>query len=658
MGDVVERKQLIMIAALAVGVIAWRMGAMQSAQSAPQGAQEGNIVFVTSDGERFSVKKEVALRFGTIKNMLEDVTEANEIPVRLSAAIFKRLLIDMGQMQGTYQKSLIDSLAYLEAAIYLDLDDNQLMGRYAKEVVDYLTSDRELNLLHAKNAELLTLIGNLSIAAKSKIYDQVGYKDIWCDVLNIKHDSEIKSATFSPDSNAVLVVSDKAVSIATQYVNNRNKWQLLGERYNKSVTYGTFSVDGHYIMIAADRAEIFEWAGQAWHKVVLQENDLTFGIFSLDAQQAFVCKKDGLGIQLKKENGSWNGARYPAAIGDVNVATFSPDGKNLAIALRESAILDFEYNGQKRAVEAPGSFTSLQFSPNGIFCIMKNNSNNLATLAYTLTGGPGAGDLSTVAINNPLVSESFSPNSERLVVVPEGLRVVILFILSTLTQNIPTLRIELKEPATAAVWSPDSNNLAITWGEVVGLILNIANPNMNTAFNFRYGSKINWVAFSPDSKKIIAAAEKNFANIMDIDTRQRDIRINHNGPVRTSVFSPDGKRVVTASDDKTSKVVWKDDKDRWLANVIMHDAMVKSAAFSPDSKKVVTITADHKVKIATLVHADKFEQALLITYLEWAKAQAPRKQVALEGWVKDAFDSLRPEYQSSIEEHFKGVLIK
>lgn len=637
-----ERKRLVALAALVVGVITWRIGAMQSEQSAPQAAQEATIVFVTNDGERIPLAREVALRFGTIKNMLEDVAVVDAIPLRVSAAIFRRLLIDMGQMQGTYQKSAIDNLASLEAAIYLE--NNELMDRYAKEVVDDLTSDALLQLLHAKNPELLTLISNLSTPAKNKIYDQIGYKDFWLDVLNFRQTDEIKSATFSSDSAAALIVSDNRLCGAYQV---NNKWQAGTFVAGQPITFASFTAEGHDIMFAGDSIYIYRWNSNVkWAPEIISlsesdENDLKLGTLSSDARQVFIYNKHGKTRRLKNEGDRWQVTVYDDQP-TVKAAVFSPDGKKFAMALENNVLLDEEDNGGRQRYPIPGSFNSLSFSPDSRFLIMK--SNNAAVIIYKMQPQ----QLERSRLPHGVQMISFAPNVERLMFT----RGSSLWVGQCIARMREEFRMDTEEAVTAAAWSPDSKKLAAVSGRFVRMFLDIVNPNQR--FVFRHETRVNSVAFSPDSKKITVATEGNRANILDIDRHSTDYVIKHNGPVRASLFSPDGKRVVTASDDQTAKVAWKDEKNRWLENTIMHDAMVRSAVFSPDSKKIMTISRDNKVKIAALVQADTFEQAFLIMYLEWAKAQG--KQVMNEGWVRAALKTFSREMAASVKRHFKGVL--
>src|SRR5579872_2809406 len=71
-----ERKKIIIVAALAVGIVAWRMGAMQ-------GEQGQMIALVTNDGKKTSIAKDRAMLFGTVKDLMEDLPDETEIPVKI-----------------------------------------------------------------------------------------------------------------------------------------------------------------------------------------------------------------------------------------------------------------------------------------------------------------------------------------------------------------------------------------------------------------------------------------------------------------------------------------------------------------------------------------------------------------------------------------------
>lgn len=84
--------------------------------------------------------------------------------------------------------------------------------------------------------------------------------------------------------------------------------------------------------------------------------------------------------------------------------------------------------------------------------------------------------------------------------------------------------------------------------------------------------EVNWVAFSPDSKRLVSGAGKmeftgndvsfKFANSDDNSARLWDVASGrtlailrgHGTRVRYAEFSPDGQRIVTSSDDRTARV--------------------------------------------------------------------------------------------------------
>jgi len=59
-----ERNKIIAVAALAVGIVALRTGAMQ---------QEQLITLVTGDGKETLIEKKRALLFGTVRDFLADI---------------------------------------------------------------------------------------------------------------------------------------------------------------------------------------------------------------------------------------------------------------------------------------------------------------------------------------------------------------------------------------------------------------------------------------------------------------------------------------------------------------------------------------------------------------------------------------------------------
>jgi tetratricopeptide (TPR) repeat protein len=75
---------------------------------------------------------------------------------------------------------------------------------------------------------------------------------------------------------------------------------------------------------------------------------------------------------------------------------------------------------------------------------------------------------------------------------------------------------------------------------------------------------VNYVAFSPDGRRVVTASDDRTARVWDTATGQPlSTPLKHEGGVLHAAFSPDGRRIVTASRDRTARVwnISTDDRD-------------------------------------------------------------------------------------------------
>ena len=110
------------------------------------------------------------------------------------------------------------------------------------------------------------------------------------------------------------------------------------------------------------------------------------------------------------------------------------------------------------------------------------------------------------------------------------------------------------------------------------------------------------VAFSPDGKRLVTAAEDYTAKVWDVQTgRELKTLRGHTGFVYTVAFSPDaeGRWIASAGEDSTVKV-WDSRTGELLRSFRGHTALVSSVAFSPDGKRLYSGSRDHTVKVWNL----------------------------------------------------------
>jgi WD40 repeat protein/type II secretory pathway predicted ATPase ExeA len=138
------------------------------------------------------------------------------------------------------------------------------------------------------------------------------------------------------------------------------------------------------------------------------------------------------------------------------------------------------------------------------------------------------------------------------------------------------------------------------------LIVTSANPDHLTLWDATSGqlirefpsghnASIQSVAFSPDDKYILSAAEDHYLILWEVATGRFLRRFDgHTDAVSAIAYSPDGRQAISASEDKTL-ILWDVATGKRLRTFSGHTRPIVSAAFSPDGKTVVSGSGDKLV---------------------------------------------------------------
>src|SRR5882762_3882390 len=143
-------------------------------------------------------------------------------------------------------------------------------------------------------------------------------------------------------------------------------------------------------------------------------------------------------------------------------------------------------------------------------------------------------------------------------------------------------------------FSPDGTRMAIAQAQT------IRSRNIQTGEEVSllgHTREVNFVAFSPDGKRIVSASDDETIRIWNSETG--DLVLGplegHTSWVYSAVFSPEGRRIVSASFDKTIRIWNSDTGEMVLGPLRGHTDRVLSAVFSPDGRLIVSASRDKTI---------------------------------------------------------------
>ena len=248
--------------------------------------------------------------------------------------------------------------------------------------------------------------------------------------------------------------------------------------------------------------------------------------------------------------------------GNVNWATFSPDGEQIATANEDGSVRIFRVRDGKPVLKFqahPKDVGSLAFSPDGLTMLTAVRGHHQAWLWSTADG-----TLVRKLIQNAdcCVSQGvFSPDGHRIAIA---------------------------ESDAVSVWDARNGKKLLRLGGV----------------KLIRGS----VAFSPDGARLAAGGYKDkVVRVWDAQSGKEVLTLRgHEADMVGSVaFSPDGRHILTTGCCMFAEaLVWDARSGARVASLLGHEAApqgglrgVRSAAFSPDGRYIVTAGQDHTVRL-------------------------------------------------------------
>lgn len=94
------------------------------------------------------------------------------------------------------------------------------------------------------------------------------------------------------------------------------------------------------------------------------------------------------------------------------------------------------------------------------------------------------------------------------------------------------------------------------------------------------------LSYSPDGARIVVAYTNPLARVVDTETGETRLALEHARSVHSAVFSPDGKRILTVDPETDAPIMWDADTGKKLST-FEGDYPVSAVAFSPDGRLIV-----------------------------------------------------------------------
>ena len=327
------------------------------------------------------------------------------------------------------------------------------------------------------------------------------------------HTGGILAIAFSPDGEKIVTASNDKTARIWDAKSGKELHALKG--HTEEVNSASFSPDGKKIVTASWDKTARIWDAESGEELKqFSDYDKPASYFHMNP--------------LMMTLAGWEKPK------SIRFASFSPDGKEIVVALNVTARVWDSESGEERlqlrghiprvlgkvARLASYSLTSAHFSPDGGKIVTTGLVDGIR--AWDAESGKEL-DLGNTSGSSVLFA-SFSPDGKKIV-------------------------------------AASGDNIYFWDAELGGWAVNVFSQHKyslyeNEKLDWARG-RVNSVNYSPDGKKLVVATEskENIFRIVDAESGEELQKLEgHIDQVLYAAFSPDGKKVVTASQDKTARI--------------------------------------------------------------------------------------------------------
>ncbi|HEY9602443.1 MAG TPA: TIR domain-containing protein [Allocoleopsis sp.] len=352
-------------------------------------------------------------------------------------------------------------------------------------------------------------------------------------IAELKDDSSINDVEFTPDGQFLVTASESGIA---------RLWNLQGKEvmrftgHKKKVNSVSISPNGQYLATASEDGIAGLWPLQTEEFAHVHQRE-GHQIFSV----SFAAPNGYLATASQESTVLWNLQgkeliELPLTKDRVVDVSFSPDGKYLAIGLKDGIAQLWTIQGKRIAVLArhKNLVLSVQFSPNGKY-VATTSEDGTARL-WNLQGN----ELAVFRGHELGVDDvSFSPDGKYL---------------ATASRD-----------RSARLWNLKGEEIRV----------------------FKHTNAVTSVSFSPDSQRLVTTSEDKTARLWDLAGKEL-LNLPHGASVKRISFRPDGKRLVTASAD--GRVYVWDLQGKKLASFQADDEPIEAINFSSNGKYMATVS--------------------------------------------------------------------
>ncbi|NDJ26270.1 hypothetical protein GS682_32875 [Nostoc sp. B(2019)] len=283
----------------------------------------------------------------------------------------------------------------------------------------------------------------------------------------------------------------------------------------------------------------------------------------------------------------------------ISSVAFSPDGKTLASASRDSTIKLWHIGTGREIYTLQGHSSwvrSVAFNPDGRTFI--TGSCDTTIKLWDVTTG---GQIRTIQAHpNSVYSVAFSPDGKILASASTDTTIKLWDV--TTGEEIRTIQAH-SDWVASVVFSPDGKTLASgSYGDMTIKLWHVTTGGQICTIQ-AHSSSICSVVFSPDGKILASASTDTTIKLWDVTTGGQIRTIQaHSDWVTSVAFSPDGKTLASGSCGDIK--LWDVGTAREIYTLKGHSSYVTSIAFSPDGKILASASFDKTINIWQLTSSN------------------------------------------------------